>query len=83
MINSMSNTVKELKTGKMEPSMLVIGEIIWLKETEHFTMLMVMYTLENSIKIEPMVMAYMYTPMVKNMKDFGKTIYKMEVVKKN
>ena len=35
--------VKDLKRGKMEPNMMEIGEMVWLKVKELFTMLMAIY----------------------------------------
>lgn len=78
-----SNTVKVHKHGRMVLSTMEIGEAEWQKEKVFFIMLMEMYIQESSTKIEPTVLEYMFTLMVKSMRDSGKMICKMVQGKKN
>ena len=61
----------------------MIGEMEWLKEKEYFTMPMGMFTLVSFTKIELMGTEFMFIPMDKNMKVFGKMTCKMDQVRKN
>ena len=75
--------VKELRFGKMELNMKVIGEVAWLKAKEYSIIQMEIYIQENSYKIKQMDSEFIYIKMAKNMKDFGRMINKKEQEKKN
>jgi len=83
MNNFISNMVKELRFGKMELNMKVIGEVAWLKAKEYSIIQMEIYIQENSYKIKQMDSEFIYIKMAKNMKDFGRMINKKEQEKKN
>ena len=74
---------REHKHGKMELSTPETGETVWLKEKEYSIMLTEMCTLESFTKIEQMDSEFMFTLMVKSMKDSGRTICKMVQAKKS
>jgi len=74
---------KECKCGQMGRSMMVSGEMEWLKELVLLIMLMEMSIKENSCKIEPMDMGCMFTLMDKDMKDIGKMICRKVQAKNN
>jgi hypothetical protein len=80
---SLSNMEKENRFGMMVLSTMETGEMGWQKVKEHFIMLMAMFILVNSSKTELMDSESTFIPMVKDMKDFGKMIIKMDLVKKS
>lgn len=74
---------KEINFGRMVQDMKEIGEMEWQKAKELFIMLMVTYILENSLKIEPMDLEFIFIKMDKNMKVFGRMINKKVQAEKN
>lgn len=79
----LSNMEKVNRCGMMELSTMEIGEMVWLRGKEPFTMPTVMCTPENSIKIELMDLECMFTQMARDMKDSGKMTIKTDLEKKS
>jgi hypothetical protein len=80
---SLSSTVKENRSGMMEPSTMETGGMEWLKVRALFIMLMEMSILVSSCKIELMDSVFMFIQMDRDMKDSGKMIIRMDLVKKS
>ena len=78
-----SSMGKVLKIGMMVLNMMVIGEMEWQKVKVSFIMLMEIFIQVNFSKIELMDTVNMFIKMGRNIKDFGKTICKMDQVRKN
>ena len=71
------------RLGAMALNTMAIGETEWLKELGRFTMLTVMFILANSIRIEQMGSEFTFIQTVKDTKDFGKMIIKMDLAKRS
>ena len=79
----LSNMVKESRFGMMEPNTMETGEMGWPKVKVLFIMLMAMFIRVSSSKTGLMDSEYMFIQLAKDTKDFGKTIIRMDLEKKN
>lgn len=80
---STSNTEKVSSSGKMVPSTMGTGGTGWPRAKELFIMLTVMSIPVNSFKIELADSEYMFTPMARGTRAFGKMTCRTALAKRN
>lgn len=73
---------QERKNGKMVLSMKANGKMVWLTEKEYLSIKMVINMRESSFRTKQMVRVNIFTVMVNNTLENGKTIRCMDKVKR-